>query len=863
MMRQYLQMKQQHQNAILLFRMGDFYEMFHEDAKIASRVLGLTLTSRDKGSDPIPMAGVPHHAVDGYIRRLIAAGHKVAVCDQIQDPREAKGLVERDITRVITPGTLTDESLLDANRSNYLAAVFPDGKVAGIAWVELSTGEFFVQDVDPGRVVDEIARIRPAELLVPETASGEEPPAVEQLRQALDVYVTPRPDWSFDRATAMRALMDHFKVSTLAGFGCGDLNPAVCAAGAVLQYLGETHRTSLQHISSMRRLGTEGFVLLNESTQRSLELLETMRSHERLGSLLWVLDKTVTPMAARLLQQWICYPLASAGAIIRRQAGVAELHDSGPLRDDVRETLDGIRDIERIATRISCGRASPRDLVALRFSAERLPKLRELLASAEAAILEDVRVHLDDLADIAELIESSIVDEPPVPTREGGIIRDGYNGELDEMRSIRRDGRQWIARFQADLIARTGIQSLKVGFNRVFGYYIEVSHANAGRMPPEFTRRQTLKNAERYITPELKEYEDKVLNAEERANGLEYDIFCSIRDEIATHTDRIQKVAAAVAQLDLLATLAQVAVDNRYCRPEIDDSLDLTIIDGRHPVLELIQTDEPFVPNNAEFEAGKLRIMIVTGPNMAGKSTYIRQVALIVLMAQMGGFVPAKSARIGAVDRIFTRVGASDELSRGQSTFMVEMIEAANILNNATERSLLVLDEVGRGTSTFDGVSIAWSVTEYIHEHIKARTLFATHYHELTELSTILDGVKNYNIAVREWGDEIIFLRKILPGGTDKSYGIHVARLAGVPPEVIERAKSILSRLEADSINIAGAGPKKIKAKKPRQMQLALFGSLHEETIDKLKSLRVEDMTPLEALMKLEELREEVRRREK
>ena len=866
MMQQFLLVKERHKDAILLFRAGDFYETFYEDAEVASRVLGITLTSRDKGSaSPVPMAGVPYHSVDPYIRKLIKAGYRVAICEQMEDPKEAKGLVQRDVTRVITPGTLTDDALLESKSSNYLVGLYPDGARTGLAWVDLSAGRFVVADVPAELLMDELTRIAPAECLLPDSLHAAGGPEVERIQQVLQVPLTPRPDHAFERRNALKALLDHFRVISLAGFGCEDAGPAVQAAGAVIDYLNETQKTSIDHVAKLEKLESDRYVLLNETTQRSLELVETMRTRERRGSLLWVLDRTVTAMGARLLREWIIYPLRDLGRIRERQAAVGELHAGHVLRENARSILEHVYDLERINARITTGRANPRDLVALKDSAASLPRLRTALAGCASPLLAELRDGLDTLDDLQQLVASAIVDEPPMVVREGGMIRDGWNAELDDLRAVRRDGRSWIARYQAQEARRTGIDSLKVGFNKVFGYYIEITNAKAGKVPDDYIRRQTLKNAERYVTTELKDYEDRVLHAEERGQELEYKIFNDVRDSVARHGARIQAAAAAVARLDALASLAQVAAERRYVAPAVDDTRDLQITDGRHPVLEAAEQGEPFVPNDVLLD-GENRVLIITGPNMAGKSTYIRQVALLTLMAHVGSFIPAKSARIGVVDRIFARVGASDELARGRSTFMVEMSETAGILNNATDRSLIVLDEIGRGTSTFDGVSIAWAVTEYIYEKVRARTLFATHYHELTELALVLPAVRNYNIAVREWHDEIIFLRKILPGGTDKSYGIHVARLAGIPREVIERSRDILVRLEAETLDFENKpkfAPSKVRAKKPREMQMTLFGSPHDETIEKIRKLPVDDLTPVEALVKLQEIREEILKRER
>jgi DNA mismatch repair protein MutS len=868
MMKQYLRIKAEHQDAILLFRMGDFYEMFFDDAVTASRVLGLTLTARAKdGGEKIPLAGVPHQAVDGYVKKLILAGHRVAICDQLEDPKLAKGIVDRGVTRVITAGTVTDDLLPDQRASNYLAAVAPRKKLCGLAWVDLSTGRFVVEEVPPDRLPDELSRVAPAECLFPEALRAKTPRFVRGIEQTgPGCTPTARPDWIFEPRNARKALYDHFGVASLDGFGCGDLTTGVSAAGAVLEYLNETQRTSLAHIDRLERFVDEQHLIIDRATQRSLELVATMRGGERSGSLLAILDQTVTTMGARMMHEWLIGPLRSVEGILCRQKAVATFVERPDRRNTLRSALDRVYDIERLAAKISTGRANARDLVALRASAKVLPGLRDRLDGCEADALRRLRDRLDPLDNVVALIDRAITDEPPVGVREGGMIREGYHDELDELRSMRRNAQDWMARYQADESRRTGIERLKVGFNQVFGYYIEITHANAGKVPANYTRKQTLKNAERYITPELKEYEEKILHAGERADQLEYDLFVEVRDAVADETLRILAVARAVAELDALAALAHLAAEHRYCRPTVNDARKLLIQDGRHPVLEQTLEDEQFVPNDTLLDGDEQAIAIITGPNMAGKSTYIRQVALIALMAHMGGYVPAKSAEIGLCDRIFARVGASDEISRAQSTFMVEMNETANILNNATDRSLIVLDEVGRGTSTYDGVSIAWAVTEHLHEKVGARTLFATHYHELTALESLLPKARNYNVAVREWEDEVIFLRKIIEGGTDKSYGVHVAKLAGVPKSVVERAKTILGQLEAsnlDNDDKPKITPMEVKSKRPREMQMALFRSPHEATIDAIKKLSTDAMSPLEALMKLQALKDEILRREK
>ncbi len=844
MMAQYREAKAKHPDALLFFRMGDFYELFEEDAKTASRLLGLTLTSRDK-VNPIPMAGVPVRAVDNYLRRVLALGLKVAICEQMQDPREAKGLVEREVIRIVTPGTVTEETVLDAKSNNYLAALFVARAAAGLAWVDLSTGTFRVADLPRERFAEELSRVDPAEVLLPESLPRDDPDAVRTLREAIRGAVTPRPDFCFEREAAHRTLTGHFKVKTLDGFGCGDLAEALNAAGAILDYLAETQRTGLAHLSRIERHGDGAFLAMDRATRRALEVTESMGDRSRQGTLLSVLDRTKTAMGGRLLRTWLLAPLVDAAAANRRLNAVAELKDADFLRRDLREALGRVTDIERTAAKLATGRAGPRDLVSLRQSAEGLPRLRDLLAAALSPPLADVLAALDPLDDVRERIGRALLDDPSPALREGNIIREGFSAELDELRNLRRDGTDWIARFQEAEVARTGIATLKVGFNQVFGYYIEVTHANREKVPADYHRKQTLKNAERYITPELKEYEAKVLSADERAKDLEATLFAALRTEMAGHVVRIQSAARAVAEADALASLAECAAANGYCRPEVCEGDELTIVEGRHPVLERARAEEPFVPNDTRMGTTERRVLLITGPNMSGKSTYLRQTALIALMAQCGSFVPAASARIGICDRIFARVGASDDLAQGKSTFMVEMSETANILHNATSRSLLVLDEIGRGTSTYDGVAIAWAVTEHISTRIGARTLFATHYHELTEIAERLPNVTNLNVAVREWGDEVVFLRKIQEGGTDRSYGVHVARIAGIPPEVVARANEILRDLERRG----GDGPRRTAPGR----QMALFAAPPHPLLAEIRGTDPDRLSPLDALLRLRE----------
>jgi DNA mismatch repair protein MutS len=797
MMQQYQEARQRHPGMLLLFRMGDFYELFDDDAEVASRVLGITLTSRDK---TIPMAGFPHHALDGHLRQLLRAGHRVAICDQVEDPALAKGLVKREVTRVVTPGTLTEDDLLDPRQPNHLLAISPgQGRGAegrfGLAWVDLSTGQFLAADIAAGQLRDELGRLAPSECLCPENTT-------EALLQSLQVQhpgmvLCRRPDWTFEPATARAALLKHFNVRTLAGFGFADEQPCLIAAGALLLYLQETLKASLAHVQGVRAYRHSHFLLIDEVTRRSLELTRTLRDGERDGSLLAFLDRTVTSMGARLLQEWLVSPLGERAPLEARLDAVAELKEDHNLRQELRAGLGDAGDLQRLTARVSTGRASPRDLSAVARTLRLLPRLKAKITARRAALLRDLETRLELCVELREALDAALVDDPPLTAREGGIIRRGYDAGLDELHAIARGGKEWIANFQAQEITRTGINSLKIGFNQVFGYYIEITHTHASKIPADYQRKQTLKNAERYITPELKEYEEKVLSAQEKIHQREYELFGVLRDRVAELTGCLQQTAAVLAMLDVLAALADLAANRQYCRPELCDEQVLEIAAARHPVLEQSLPAGTFVPNDVALgpEAGML--LLITGPNMAGKSVYIRQVALLTLMAQMGSFVPAGKARIGLVDRIFTRVGASDELNRAQSTFMVEMTEAANILNNASPRSLVILDEIGRGTSTYDGVSLAWAITEYLHDEIGCRALFATHYHELAELAAKLPALRNYNVLVQEYQDDIIFLHKIAPGSADKSYGIHVARLAGVPAAVLDRAREVLTELES------------------------------------------------------------------
>jgi DNA mismatch repair protein MutS len=822
MMQQYQEAKARHPGILLLFRMGDFYETFGDDAEVASKVLQLTLTSRDK---TVPMAGFPHHALESYLPKLLKAGHRVAVCDQVEDAALARGLVRREVTRVVTPGTVTEDNLLDPRQANHLAGIWLKGANAALAWADLCSGTFQAADLPWADLADELARLAPSELLCTDHDAA-------RLRDLLvtvlpTATVTTRPDWHFEPASARAALFEHFQVSTCAGFGFEDRQPCLVPAGALLLYLKETLKANLGHLKKLHPYHPREHLLLDEVTRRSLELTRTLREGNRDGSLLAALDRTVTLMGARLLQEWLLAPLNDRDRIGRRLDAVAELKDETVLRQDVRELLREGYDLQRLTARVSTGRASPRDLAAIARTLRLLPRIKAKVSARKSPLLRELESHLELCPDLREALDKALVEDPPQATREGGIIRAGFDAELDELHKIARGGKDWITQYQAKEIARTGIGSLKVGFNKVFGYYIEITHTHAQKVPADYTRKQTLKNAERYITPALKEYEEKVLTAEEKICQREFEMFVALRDQVAAQTGRLLQTGEVLAHLDVLAGLAELAVGRQFCRPELVPETVLDVRDGRHPVLDQTLPPGTLVPNDIQMGSDSGMLLLITGPNMAGKSVYLRQVALLTLMAHMGSFVPAQSARVGLTDRIFTRVGASDELSRGQSTFMVEMTEAANILNNATDRSLVILDELGRGTSTYDGVSLAWAITEHLHNQVGCRALFATHYHELAQLADALPALRNYNVLVREQNEEIIFLHKIAPGSADKSYGIHVARLAGVPEDVLRRAKQVLSELENHHVT-AEDRPRR-RRRTDGAAPLSLFKSLEED----------------------------------
>ena len=847
MMKQYQDAKAACGDALLLFRMGDFYELFFDDAKIAAEVLGLTLTSRDKTNNPIPMAGFPHHQLDGYLAKIIQSGLRAAVCEQVEDPRQAKGLVKREVTRVVSPGTVTDDALLDPRESNFLASLFPspDGESdeLGVAWVELSTGRFYAAVFRRDRLADELARIGPSECLLPDGQSD----CFSSGMMDESIMVTERPAWCFGLASAEKTLSQQFETAGLDGMGIDDSDSlAVQAAGAVIEYLQETQKASLAHIDRLTPYRTGNQLEIDQATRRSLELTRTIREGARKGSLLSVLDRTVTPMGSRLIANWLGTPLTDATHIEDRLDAVQWFHDKTSLASELANQLRGIFDLERLVARVTTGRASPRDVNSVGRTLAQLPRIKEKLSEQDVPLLQRLDADLDLCAEVRDKLRAAIEEECPLSAREGGIIRPGYNEELDRLRELAAGGKQWILRYQADQVASAGIPNLKVGFNRVFGYYIEVSNAQRDKVPEHYIRKQTLKNAERYVTPELKEYEEKVLVADEQATDLEYELFVELRDTVAAAARRLQSTAMVLATVDCLVSLAELARKRNYCRPVFVEESTTHIVDSRHPVLDVLEPQGTFVPNDIVLEDGE-SIQIITGPNMAGKSTYIRQAALLTIMAQMGSFVPAHKASLGIADRVFARVGASDELSRGQSTFMVEMTETARILNTATHRSLVVLDEIGRGTSTYDGVSLAWAIIEYIHDHIGCRTMFATHYHELADLERSLPSAKNFNVTVKEWEDKIVFLHKIVPGAADKSYGIHVARLAGVPREVNERAKDILAELEAEHLDSHGQPKIARGTKQEGGLQLSLFGFADHPILDEIAQQDLNNLTPLDA----------------
>jgi DNA mismatch repair protein MutS len=857
MIQQYLEIKEQYRDAILLYRMGDFYEMFFEDAVIGSRELEITLTSRDKHAEnPIPMCGVPHHAVDTYIAKLLERGHRVALCEQVEDPRQAKGLVRREVVRVVTPGTIMDS--LDGKSPNYLASVYLVGQEFALAFLDFSTADFRVtQSESIEALLEELGRIEPRELLVPDSSEHD---LVWWQRQVPGCSVQILEAETFTSANAYRCLLDHFQVHSLEGFGLSNLSLAIRAAGAILIYIQRTQRQAAEHVRSVIPYRRSDYMIIDEVTARHLELFRSWHQGGRKGTLLELLDRTVTAMGGRLLRHWMLYPLKQVEGIETRQNAIVCLRQHEAIRAQVRKELERVYDLERLNSRVAMGSATPRDLAALRRSLQSLPKLKYLLAQLDDQTLSGLTNRLDPLEDVASMLQEALVDSPPLTLVDGGVIRPGYDQELDRLVMLGRDAKSWIAQLETEERQETGIASLKIGYNRVFGYYLEVSKANIALVPDRYIRKQTLVNAERYVTEALKDYETQVLNADEQRIRLEEKLFQNLRSQVARQGERVQASASAVAELDVFAALAEIANRRDYCRPQIDDGTEIFIEEGRHPVVEAAMPAGSFVPNDLYLDNNSQQVVIITGPNMAGKSTILRQVTLIVLMAQMGMPVPATSAKLGMVDRIFTRVGATDELTRGRSTFMVEMQETAHILHQATGRSLIILDEIGRGTSTFDGLSIAWAVAEFLHDWRGSgiKTLFATHYHELTDLAATAPRVKNMNVAVKEWGEKIIFLRKLVKGGTNRSYGIQVARLAGLPLAVVERARDVLRHLEQESMDVEGL-PRLRRSSLARQkepLQLALFQKSEREIRHHLKNLELERLTPLEALNELARLQE-------
>lgn len=874
MMVHYCQTKRAYKDSILFYRLGDFYEMFFEDAKTVSRELELTLTGKDCGlSERAPMCGIPYHAAETYINRLIDKGYKVAICEQVEDPKTAKGIVKREVTRVVTPGTNLNMQELDEGKNNYLMAIVCVGDHFGVSTADITTGDCYVTEIDEERKLwDEINKFLPAEIICNDAflVSGVD---VDDLRNRLHISVFALESWYFGDDLCKQTLLEHFKISSLEGLGLADYDSGVIAAGSLFRYLLDTQKNTMEHMNKIIPYTTDRYMVIDSSSRRNLELVETLREKQKRGSLLWVLDKTKTAMGARMLRSFVEQPLIDADAINERLDAVTELNMQAMLREEIREYLNPVYDLERLVSRISYRSANPRDLLAFKMSLEMIPHIKNLLANFTSPLLVRINEQMDGLEDLYTLLEASITEDPPLAVKEGGIIREGYNEQVDTYRNSKTQGKSWLAQLEAEEKEKTGIRNLKIKYNKVFGYYLEVTNSFKDLVPEYYTRKQTLTNAERYITPKLKELEDMILGAEDKLFALEYDLFCQVREELAAQIPRIQETAKAIAQLDVYASLSVVAQRNNYVRPTVNTKGVIDIKNGRHPVVEKMINNDMFIANDTYLDNGSKRVSVITGPNMAGKSTYMRQTALIVLMAQIGSFVPAEKAKIGVVDRIFTRVGASDDLASGQSTFMVEMTEVANILRNATAKSLLILDEIGRGTSTFDGLSIAWAVIEHISNTklLGAKTLFATHYHELTELEGKIPGVNNYCIAVKERGDDIVFLRKIVKGGADKSYGIQVAKLAGVPDSVLDRAKELVDELVHTDItstfkdlaeNSRKTKPKAVHYDEVDLEQISLFDTVQDQDIiEELKNLDITMLTPMDAMNTLYRLQNKLKNR--
>ena len=874
MMVHYCQTKCAYKDSILFYRLGDFYEMFFEDAKTVSRELELTLTGKDCGlSERAPMCGIPYHAAETYINRLIDKGYKVAICEQVEDPKTAKGIVKREVTRVVTPGTNLNMQELDEGKNNYLMAIVCVGDHFGVSTADITTGDCYVTEIDEERKLwDEINKFLPAEIICNDAflVSGVD---VDDLRNRLHISVFALESWYFGDDLCKQTLLEHFKISSLEGLGLADYDSGVIAAGSLFRYLLDTQKNTMEHMNKIIPYTTDRYMVIDSSSRRNLELVETLREKQKRGSLLWVLDKTKTAMGARMLRSFVEQPLIDADAINERLDAVTELNMQAMLREEIREYLNPVYDLERLVSRISYRSANPRDLLAFKMSLEMIPHIKNLLANFTSPLLVRINEQMDGLEDLYRLLEASITEDPPLAVKEGGIIREGYNEQVDTYRNSKTQGKSWLAQLEAEEKEKTGIRNLKIKYNKVFGYYLEVTNSFKNLVPEYYTRKQTLTNAERYITPKLKELEDMILGAEDKLFALEYDLFCQVREELAAQIPRIQETAKAIAQLDVYASLSVVAQRNNYVRPTVNTKGVIDIKNGRHPVVEKMINNDMFIANDTYLDNGSKRVSVITGPNMAGKSTYMRQTALIVLMAQIGSFVPVEKAKIGVVDRIFTRVGASDDLASGQSTFMVEMTEVANILRNATAKSLLILDEIGRGTSTFDGLSIAWAVIEHISNTklLGAKTLFATHYHELTELEGKIPGVNNYCIAVKERGDDIVFLRKIVKGGADKSYGIQVAKLAGVPDSVLDRAKELVDELVHTDItstfkdlaeNSRKTKPKAVHYDEVDLEQISLFDTVQDQDIiEELKNLDITMLTPMDAMNTLYRLQNKLKNR--
>ena len=874
MMVHYCQTKCAYKDSILFYRLGDFYEMFFEDARTVSRELELTLTGKDCGlSERAPMCGIPYHAAETYINRLIDKGYKVAICEQVEDPKTAKGIVKREVTRVVTPGTNLNMQELDEGKNNYLMAIVCVGDHFGVSTADITTGDCYVTEIDEERKLwDEINKFLPAEIICNDAflVSGVD---VDDLRNRLHISVFALESWYFGDDLCKQTLLEHFNISSLEGLGLADYDSGVIAAGSLFRYLLDTQKNTMEHMNKIIPYTTDRYMVIDSSSRRNLELVETLREKQKRGSLLWVLDKTKTAMGARMLRSFVEQPLIDADAINERLDAVTELNMQAMLREEIREYLNPVYDLERLVSRISYRSANPRDLLAFKMSLEMIPHIKNLLANFTSPLLVRINEQMDGLEDLYTLLEASITEDPPLAVKEGGIIREGYNEQVDTYRNSKTQGKSWLAQLEAEEKEKTGIRNLKIKYNKVFGYYLEVTNSFKDLVPEYYTRKQTLTNAERYITPKLKELEDMILGAEDKLFALEYDLFCQVREELAAQISRIQETAKAIAQLDVYASLSVVAQRNNYVRPTVNTKGVIDIKNGRHPVVEKMINNDMFIANDTYLDNGSKRVSVITGPNMAGKSTYMRQTALIVLMAQIGSFVPAEKAKIGVVDRIFTRVGASDDLASGQSTFMVEMTEVANILRNATAKSLLILDEIGRGTSTFDGLSIAWAVIEHISNTklLGAKTLFATHYHELTELEGKIPGVNNYCIAVKERGDDIVFLRKIVKGGADKSYGIQVAKLAGVPDSVLDRAKELVDELVHTDItstfkdlaeNSRKTKPKAVHYDEVDLEQISLFDTVQDQDIiEELKNLDITMLTPMDAMNTLYRLQNKLKNR--